>query len=875
MTKYDVGIFGWWYNMNYGANLTYFSLNRTIQKMGYSVGMVWKAVNPKKLPDTPATRFAGRYYSVGPAYSHAEMFRHNDNYNSFLLGSDQLWSPKQEKVSGKDFFFSFVDEGKGKIAYAQSIGRNVELPEDFTDRYKALVDRFDGVSVREDYAVDVVHKGFGIETRQVCDPIFLSERETWDELIDNADIDLPKEKYVVNMILDPDKDKMDFCESVRKELKLKQFINFTALTPKVPWDKSFGAAPVENKDGCIENLVKAYSKADFIITDSFHGTCLAIVFNKPFLSIANFKRGASRFESLFRWLKLEKRLVYNVKKPVDVKLTPLSYTSVNKKISATRDECLKWLKAHLKGTYSVPRALGQSKCTGCGACLSVCPKGALEMKPDKYGYFRAFLNNDKCVDCKKCLDVCPALTLPEKTNSKEPVLYAFQAKDKKILDAASSGGIFPLVARRFIKEGGVVAGVAWTEEFGCRHVFADSVSGLKKLGKSKYMQSYMGDTIKNIEKHLKSGKKVLFSGCPCHVAGVVKYFGADREGLYTIDLLCGYAPSQLFFKKYAADNFNDVLEEYTFREKCDGWNCRTIKAKLKGDREIIRSPKDKDGYQSVFHDHTMTSPHCENCAFQSIPRYGDMTIGDLWNIKKHMPDLDVKEGISAILVNNEKGEELLGSVPAKDCGLKEKVPLEWLGKNGYAVSGKNYRSEKSALFYESILKNTFADTLKILKENREHFEEEQHFDKKTMLHTDLKNPVLFFEPEIWDIWVDYSEGHPVMFHTCSDNTPRGHFAVLPLLRTLKKGKKYKITISCVIDTESPVFNFHITEKDNPHRHQVIIRHKVPEEERGSEVTFSAKFECKKDKLDAFSIGAGHLTGDKRNIILNSISITEV
>ena len=116
MKKYDVGIFGWWYNMNYGANLTYFSLNRTVKQLGYSVAMVWKGFDPKDLPDTTAIRFAKKYYDIGPAFSKQEMYKHNDYYSTFLLGSDQLWSPRQEKITGEDFFLSFATSGKGKVA---------------------------------------------------------------------------------------------------------------------------------------------------------------------------------------------------------------------------------------------------------------------------------------------------------------------------------------------------------------------------------------------------------------------------------------------------------------------------------------------------------------------------------------------------------------------------------------------------------------------------------------------------------------------------------------------------------------------------------------------------------------------------------------
>lgn len=347
MKKYDVGIFGWWYNMNYGANLTYFSLNRAIQKMGFSVGMVWKAINPDKLPDNPAIRFAKKYYELGSAFSAEDMYKHNDYYNAFLLGSDQLWSPTQERNSGKDFFFDFVDDEKNKIAYAQSIGRDRPLPEDFVEKYKSRVHRFNGISVREDYAVDVVRKGFLIDVPQVCDPIFLSEREVWDELIENADIELPS-KYILNLILDPDQEKMDFCKTIRNDLGYRNYINFTALTPKVPWKKGFGKEPVDNSEGTIENLVKAYSKADYIITDSFHGTCLAVIMNKPFISIANYKRGAGRFESLLRWLKLEERLVHDVKETIDVHHKALDYEPVNKIISKSSEEGRAWLKQHLE-----------------------------------------------------------------------------------------------------------------------------------------------------------------------------------------------------------------------------------------------------------------------------------------------------------------------------------------------------------------------------------------------------------------------------------------------------------------------------------------------------------------------------------------------
>lgn len=342
---YDVGIVGWWSNLNYGGTMTYFALNQALESMGKSVLMIQRS-HPQKLKptfDTVPGRFSKKHYDISERYTYEEMVQLNNICDAFVAGSDQLWNPHLMPWSGPEFFLSFAAENKTKVAYATSFGNISNCGAEFISKYGPLLKRLDAISVREDFAVDICKSDFGLESCQICDPVFLCDVDKYKKLADASKKKYPK-KYVLNFLLDPNSDKTNVCAHVREKLGIADYVNFTDLQKVEEKVQDFGGEFVY-ANAEIEDFVKAYRDAEFVITDSFHGTCFAIIFNKPFISFANMQRGEKRFISLLKWLKQTDRLVfdYNEVYTRDDLLAPVDYTETNKIIEEGRKEGFKWL----------------------------------------------------------------------------------------------------------------------------------------------------------------------------------------------------------------------------------------------------------------------------------------------------------------------------------------------------------------------------------------------------------------------------------------------------------------------------------------------------------------------------------------------------
>lgn len=348
--KYSVGIVGWWYNLNYGGTITYYALNKAIQNLGYSVLMVRRGTYGPAMPNdnTVPMRFAKKHYNISRFYQTSDMHWLNYSCHAFVSGSDQLWNPYLEEYAGPEFFLSFVNKHNLKLSYASSFGNIDSVSNEFKDTYKKFLDRFDGITVREDYAVDICKKEFGLDAKQVCDPIFLCCVDEYQTLANLSDKNYGN-KYLLNFLLDPDNEKKNVYHYVIQKKSLDKFVNFTDLQDIADKISAFGEDGV-NANAEIEDFLNAYSNADFVVTDSFHGTCLAIIFNIPFISIANKKRGEKRFVSLLKWLGLMDRLVYDVNEIYEKPelLNNIDYTNVNMIIKDSRKEGYSWLMEHLK-----------------------------------------------------------------------------------------------------------------------------------------------------------------------------------------------------------------------------------------------------------------------------------------------------------------------------------------------------------------------------------------------------------------------------------------------------------------------------------------------------------------------------------------------
>lgn len=164
----------------------------------------------------------------------------------------------------------------------------------------------------------------------------------------------------------------------------------------------------------------------------------------------------------------------------------------------------------------------KEKCCGCEACSNICPQNCIIMVEDKEGFRYPKIDKEKCINCHLCEKVCPLKKEPEKETLENLKFYAAYNNDDIQLKNSSSGGIFFLLAKKFLKENGVVYGVVQDSTYDVKFMRATTEEECRKMQGSKYLQAIVGDIYNKAKKDLEQGKSVLFSGTPCQIAGLYK-----------------------------------------------------------------------------------------------------------------------------------------------------------------------------------------------------------------------------------------------------------------------------------------------------------------------------------------------------------------
>ena len=343
-----------------------------------------------------------------------------------------------------------------------------------------------------------------------------------------------------------------------------------------------------------------------------------------------------------------------------------------------------------------------AECCGCGACKAVCPVNAIKMQEDRYGFVMPAVDKSLCIGCGKCSRVCAFASAEKYKSSDLPVkAYAAAVKDEALLKGSASGGVFAGAASRIIDEGGVVFGAAMDRKFNVRHIGIRSKDKLHFLQGSKYTQSDASEVYAQVKSCLSSGRKVLFSGTPCQAAALKAFLGGDHDGLYTIDLICHGVGNNRMFRddvKYLSGRYGSEIRRVSFRSKRNGWGSS---GDIVLDNKVIGfSPANSPYYYFYYIDSSIMRESCYNCPFAAEKRVGDITIGDFWRIGTLFPTLDAdsKKGISCIIVNTPKGQELT-ELLRNDMKYYETSPDEVVRRNG------NLRSpSRPAANRETILK---------------------------------------------------------------------------------------------------------------------------------------------------------------------------
>lgn len=342
-------------------------------------------------------------------------------------------------------------------------------------------------------------------------------------------------------------------------------------------------------------------------------------------------------------------------------------------------------------------------CCGCGACMNICPKSAISMKEDEYGFVYPDINYEKCTGCKACKKVCAYQNITE-SNFPQKV-YVSSIKDDKLIGNSASGGIFAALATKVINDGGIVFGSTLEKQNGKLnpiHICADNLNDLVKLQGSKYVQSSINRTYKEAKQYLISGRKVLFSGTPCQIAGLNGFLGKKYDNLLAVDIICHGVPNAKFFQdylKYLEEKLSISIINYKFRDKKKGWGlCGKIVYKdNSGNVNEKLMPCNLSSYYKMFLDSDIYRENCYTCKYACNSRPGDITIGDYWGVEKEHPELlnkiDKKKGISCIIINNNKGIEIIKQVET-DLNLFESTFDKVSKRNGQLKHPSHYSKDR-------------------------------------------------------------------------------------------------------------------------------------------------------------------------------------
>ena len=261
--------------------------------------------------------------------------------------------------------------------------------------------------------------------------------------------------------------------------------------------------------------------------------------------------------------------------------------------------------------------------------------------------------------------------------------YAAIGNNKKDVEKSSSGGVFFVLAKKIIKENGVVCGAAFSENLKVKHIIVDSLSGLERLRGSKYVQSEMGNTLRDIESILKSGKVVLFSGTACQIKALYAFLQSqgiqNRDNLISVEILCHGVPSPGIFSDYIHNwkcGLKTDIVDYQFRAKNLG---RDFIIRVQDSEEKIKYLNAlTDPFYAAFLNNSILRPSCYECKFCGTIRDADITLGDFWGIEKARVNNKLKKGCSLVICNSSKGEHLFeqGSSELNFQKIEKKIAIE-------------------------------------------------------------------------------------------------------------------------------------------------------------------------------------------------------
>lgn len=586
-----------------------------------------------------------------------------DDYDAYVCGSDQIWNPTYAST-GSHYFLQFVPQHK-RIAFAPSFGVST-ISKELKPLYKKWIEEIPYLSVREQKGADLIKEISGRTAVVLPDPTLCITKDQWEKLEKKPDF--VDGEYVLTYFLGNETNKYRrFIKEYAKTGGAKIIDLFDMREPGY-----YAADPAE--------FVWLIHHAKAMFTDSFHGTVFSVIFHTPFMNFDRVESGgkgiSSRIETLLKMTGLESRKFKRIGvKEFDNIDFSFSDAAVKERVELARDflkkalESVSQAEAIQKNDNNYVKKHKQ-ECTGCAACVKVCPVGCISMEADEEGFLYPKIDSDRCIGCNKCRDICKK-SESELTEQKNRTAFVAYSRDDEGRRNSSSGGLFGELSGQVIKLGGSVCGAVFDDDWNVKHLCADTKAETDLMRGSKYVQSTTESCYVEIKEKLEKGETVYFSGTPCQVDGLLAFLNKDYANLITQDIICHGVPSPKIWKEYVKTHRKESgIKSIYFRDKTYGWRYFSMDIETENGRYIRRA--DEDIFIRLFLDNVILRPSCYFCKHKHLHRKADITIADCWGGSFGMSDDD--KGLSLVFVNSEKGQRLFDSI--KNNLIFKEIPID-------------------------------------------------------------------------------------------------------------------------------------------------------------------------------------------------------
>lgn len=420
-------------------------------------------------------------------------------------------------------------------------------------------------------------------------------------------------------------------------------------------------------------------------------------------------------------------------------------------------------------------------CTGCTACVHMCPMDIITIVEDGMGFQRAEVDISNCIDCGVCLDVCHFQNGHKQENRECPFFFAAYSKSADNVINSSSGGIFwELCYNIIVEKKGVVFGAVQESVLKVCHKRAETLEDVIPMRKSKYIESELDSIYIQVKEDLNRGRTVLFTGVGCQIAGLYEFLRVSYDNLYTCEVVCHGIPSYEAYKKYIEELEGqyapDKVKAVNFRNKDKGWNTNSIKIEFESGRSISTESKDHPIHRLYLNGINMR-PACANCSTASLPRVADITLADFWKYNGELMKKSNNKGLSLVALNNSSGDSLFYSIINRiesECVTEREVL-----KSCRHMYTKPKENVGQALFLDLIKKYDFESVSEIFL----HFGDIVPSNKLHKVNQIDKD-------EIWDIF--WEDARQIVYIVSKEKHLKGIISLDDYIKNFSNEEKYNV-----------------------------------------------------------------------------------